>query len=315
METDSPRDTAIVFPGMGPQDFPTVGKFLLINPVAREMVAEASDTLGYSLFERYRDSDGDYSEAAQVTFLVTCLALARWAESTLGVDPAYCVGPSFGGKAAAVHSGALTFADAVRLTSDLVHQETRYFTEDHPGIVTHSFARTPQVLLKEIQAELDEEREWHEISCHIDHDFYMVSLRAERLEWFQRRIRAAGGLPLYTMDPPMHSSTFGPLRDRVEAELFPALRFTDPTTPVVADQDGSLRTTADGVRTMLLDGFVRPVRWPDVVDALIGLGVREMYVSGPDSLFGRVSCTTRNFEVTTVDPKSVLRPRRRVAVP
>ncbi|CAM3351287.1 ACP S-malonyltransferase [Kibdelosporangium persicum] len=299
--------TAIVFPGMGPQVFADVGKFLLINPVAREMAGQASDTVGYNVIDRYRVSESDYSEAAQVAFLVTCLALARWAEENLGMAARFCAGPSFGGKAAATYSGSLTFRDAVWLTAKLSEYETRFFTEDLPGIVTHSFARTPRESLKEILAELDD---WHEISCHIDHDFYMVSLREERLDWLQRRIRAAGGLPLYTMDPPMHSSTFAPLRDRVETDLFGELEFADPVIPVVADQDGSVRKTGDGVRTMLLDGFVRAVQWPEVVDTLLGLDVQTVYVSGQDSLFGRVPCTTRNFDVTPVDLRLAMRPPR-----
>ncbi|SCE34077.1 [acyl-carrier-protein] S-malonyltransferase [Streptomyces sp. Termitarium-T10T-6] len=79
--------TAIVFPGMGPQDFAVSGKFLLIDPVASQMLAEASDTVGYDVFARYRDSASDYSEEAQIAFLVVCLALARRAETTQGLSP------------------------------------------------------------------------------------------------------------------------------------------------------------------------------------------------------------------------------------
>lgn len=70
-------------------------------------------------------------------------------------------------------------------------------------------------------------------------------------------------------------------------------------------------TTGDEVRTMLLDGFVRPVRWPAVVDALRRHGVGKLYVAGPDSLFGRVPVTTGNFDVVAVDPRTALQPVRR----
>ncbi|MFE7043225.1 ACP S-malonyltransferase, partial [Streptomyces atratus] len=101
------------------------------------------------------------------------------------------------------------------------------------------------------------------------------------------------------------------LRERAEDELFDGLTFREPRIPVVADQDGTLLTTGDEVRTMLLDGFVRPVRWPDVVAALRRHGVGRLYVSGSDSLFGRVPVTTRNFDVVAVDPRSALQPIRR----
>jgi [acyl-carrier-protein] S-malonyltransferase len=111
----------------------------------------------------------------------------------------------------------------------------------------------------------------------------------------------------------MHSRVLGALRDQVEREIFGELQFTDPRIPVVADQDGAVLHSGDGVRRMLLDGFVRPVHWPQVVAALRELGVGTLYVSGPDSLFGRVGCTTRNFQVVAVSLSTAMQPRRRSA--
>ncbi|MBO4163570.1 ACP S-malonyltransferase [Micromonospora antibiotica] len=303
--------SAIVFPGMGPCDFADVAKFMLIDRDARELLAAASDALDYDLFARYRDSDSDYSEYAQVAFLVNCVALARWAERTMDLRPDLIAGPSFGGKAAAVFSGALDFAEAVRMTARLSRIETEYFTAEQRGVVTMSFVRTPGERLREILAELDEAGEWYEISCYVDTDFWMVTLHEGRTDWLAQRLRAGGGLPLYVMDPPLHAAAFQPLRDRVEAELFGSLHFTDPQIPVVADQDGTVRTTADGVRTMLLDGIVTPVRWPEVVATFQQSGVQTVHVCGPDRLWGRVGATVRNFRTTIVDPRRAMRPIRR----
>ncbi|WLQ45269.1 ACP S-malonyltransferase [Streptomyces laculatispora] len=284
---------------------------MLINPVARRLVADADDALGYSLVDRYREAEGDYSEYAQVAFLVNCLALAVWAHDRFDPEPELCVGPSFGGKTAAAHTGVLDFADAVRLTAGWARLLESWFAENHQDVVTHSFTRVPRPELDRVLAELDERGEWYELSCQVDEDFHMVSLRAPVLDWLGKRLRSVGGLPLYTMRPPMHASVFAPLRERAEKELFAPLTFHDPRIPVVADQDGTLLTTGEQVRTMLLDGFVRPVRWPVVVDALRRHGVGRLYVAGPDSLFGRVPVTTRNFDVVAVDPRAALRPVRR----
>lgn len=111
----------------------------------------------------------------------------------------------------------------------------------------------------------------------------------------------------------MHCAAFGPLRDHVEREVLAGVRFSDPEIPVVADQDGALLSSAAGVRAMLLDGFVRPVRWPAVVDTLRRLQVGTLYVAGPDAMFGRVGCTSRNFDVVAAGPRLALQPRRRTA--
>ncbi|NLU81022.1 ACP S-malonyltransferase [Micromonospora sp. HNM0581] len=303
--------SAIVFPGMGPCDFTDVAKFMLVDRDARELLATASGALDYDLFARYRDSDSDYSEYAQVAFLVNCVALARWAERRVDLRPDLVAGPSFGGKAAAVYSGALDFAEAVRMTARLSRIETEYFAAEQRGVVTMSFVRTPQDRLREILAELDEAGEWYEISCYVDTDFWMVTLHERRIDWFAQRLRAGGGLPLYVMGPPLHAAAFQPLRDRVEAELFGSLHFTDPWIPVVADQDGTVRDTADGVRAMLLDGIVAPVRWPEVVDTFQRREVETVHVCGPDRLWGRVGATVRNFRTTIVDPRRAMSPIRR----
>ncbi|MFC4069029.1 ACP S-malonyltransferase [Actinoplanes subglobosus] len=311
MDNSLQATTAVVFPGMGPTSFADVGRFMLVNPYARELVAEADEVLGYPLVERYREASGNYSEYAQVAFMVNSVALARWAEANLGMTAGVCAGPSFGGKAAMAYSGALSFADAVRLTAGMARALDEYFAVEHRDVVTHSFIRTPEDRLREILAELDEAGEWHEVACVLDEGFQMMSLHRGRSEWLENRLRAVGGLPLFTMHPPLHASVFGALRDRIESELLGGLTFADPRLPVVADQDGTVRTTGEGVRRMLLDGVVQPVRWPEVVASLQRLGVGTMYVCGQDSLFGRVGVTTRNFELHRVDVRTAMQPRRR----
>jgi [acyl-carrier-protein] S-malonyltransferase len=53
---------------------------------------------------------------------------------------------------------------------------------------------------------------------------------------------------------------------------------------------------------MLLDSFVHPVRWPQVVHSMRELDIKKVYIPGPDSLFGRVRCTTRHFTVVPIKP-------------
>ena len=50
-----------------------------------------------------------------------------------------------------------------------------------------------------------------------------------------------------------------------------------------------------------------PIDWPAVVNSLVNLGVRTVFVTGPENLFRRVQCTVRNFEVIAVDPKNTLK--------
>ncbi|MFF0772378.1 ACP S-malonyltransferase [Nonomuraea wenchangensis] len=307
MDNASSHEIAMVFPGMGPTGFADIERFATEVPVAWRLFAEADEALGYQVLDRFRQTEGDYSEYAQVAFLITCLALAEWAESeALPARPGLCTGPSFGGKAAAAYVGSLSFADAVWMTARLARCVADYFSREHRSLVTHSFVRVKPEVAEELLGELTARSRVADVACRVDRDFFMVTLSADDLPGLEKGIRAAGGLSLYTMRPPMHSPAFAGLRERAEKEVLDELEFAEPRLPVVSDHDGSLLTTAEQVRNLLLDGFVRQMHWPVTVEALRARGVRTVCVAGPDALFSRVPATARNFEVVPVGPKRPL---------
>ncbi|MFF1561797.1 ACP S-malonyltransferase [Streptomyces sp. NPDC058279] len=304
--------TAIVFPGMGPSSFAEVGKFLLLDPYARKRLAEADEALGYSVFDRFRTSEEDYSVHSQIAFLVNSMAMADRAVDTLGLSPTVCTGPSFGQKAAAAFVGSLPFADVVRLTADLARCEEEYFSGAYEDVVTHSFVRTPQERLDEILAGFDDRGAWYDVSGRLDAGFHMLSVREKELDGLKAGISAAGGYSMYSMRPPVHAAAFSALRHKAEEEVFGAYELADPAMPVVADQDGTVVRDATGMRTMMLDTFDRPIHWPSVVESLKDLGVGTVCVTGPDNLFHRLDLTKDTFEVRTVGlPKKRSRERER----
>ncbi|MFJ3232117.1 ACP S-malonyltransferase [Streptomyces sp. NPDC086787] len=288
---------------MGPTRFRELGRFLLLDAHAKKLVSVADDVLGHSLFEAFRQSEDEYAPAAQVAFMVVCTALAGRAREDLGVEPVVCAGPSFGEKPAVGFSGALGFADTVRMTAGLARCTEEYFAQEHRDVVTQSFVRAPAGPLDELFAEMDARGAWYETACLLDDGFRMVSVHEAELEEFQRRLRSIGALPLYVMRPPMHSSLFTGLRERAAREVIDALPLRDPEIPLIADQDGTELTSAAGLRQMLLDHFVRPVDWPATLDAMHGRGVERLVIAGPDALFGRVSAATSRFEVVPVSPE------------
>ncbi|WP_221353573.1 ACP S-malonyltransferase [Streptomyces beigongshangae] len=311
--------SAIVFPGIGPTRFAELARFLVAHPVARRFVAEADRALGYSLVDRYREAEsrgdqGAFPEPTRLAFLVSCLALAECAVDGQDTPPVACAGASFGGIPAAVRSGALPFPEAVTMTVEWGRRVDAYFAAHHRDIVTQSFARVPLDRLAEIRAELDARGEWNEVACHVDHDFHMLSVREDSVEWLEKRLRAAGGLPLYVMRPPMHSALFEGLREEIAAEVVAKAPFSDPSTVIVSDHDGSLVRTADGVRSLLLNAVTRTVRWPLVAETLKGLGVERVHVAGHDALWGRVAVMTDAFRVVAVRPDTAMRPRRRSTI-
>ncbi|MGC9437814.1 ACP S-malonyltransferase [Streptomyces sp. WG5] len=304
--------TAIVFPGMGPSSFSEIGKFLLLDPYARQRLAEADEALGFSLFDRFRAAEGDYSAYSQIAFLIASMAMADRAVDALGHSPDVCAGPSFGQKAAAAFVGSLSFADVVRLTAECARCEEEYFAGAYQDVVTHCFVRVPQEPFDAILAELDDRGAWYDVSGRLDTGFHMLSVQEKELDGLKARISAAGGYSMYSMRPPVHAASFSELRRKAEAEVFGAYELADPALPVVNDVDGTVVRDAAGLRAMMLDTFDRPIHWPNVVAGLKGLGVGAVCVTGPDTLFHRLDLTKDSFEVVTVGlPKKRARERER----
>lgn len=301
--------SALVFPALSPVRRNELGTFLTVHPIARRRLAEADAALGYSLADALADApaDDDYVEPVQVAVLVACIALADWAARQLGATWDYVVGPSFGERAALAQTGALPFADTVRLVDEIARTERRYFATHHRDIVTHSFVRVSEDRLAGLLAALS----WYEISGRMDADFHMVSLREPELAAFKTAIGAAGGYSMYTMRPPAHASLFTGVRDEME-RVYAGYPLAAPQLPVVSYQDGQPLTGVAELRTSLLDGFVHPIRWVDTVRSLRDLGVDRLWVAGPDALFSRLRGTVENFDVELCDLRRVMRRPRSV---
>jgi [acyl-carrier-protein] S-malonyltransferase len=299
---------AVVFPGMGSSTFAEVGRFMVLDRYARQRIAVADEVLGQSLLAGFRAAEGVYDVFAQVAFLVNSLALADRAEREYGLRPDFCVGASFGQRAAAAYVGSLDFADAIRLTVGLARCEEEYFAAEPDDLVTHCFIRVPDQPFRTLVDQFSGRGEWIEISGHLDEGSYLVSLRADVLEELIAEVRELGGYSMQTMRPPVHARRFTPLRAKAEAEVFSRYGLAEPSMPVIADQDGRLVDSAADLRTMLADTFDRPIDWPAVVRGLIAQGVGTIHVTGPDLLFHRLDVTTANFHVIPVTPKTAAKP-------
>ncbi|MCP3804682.1 ACP S-malonyltransferase [Allokutzneria sp. A3M-2-11 16] len=302
--------TAFVFPGMGPSRFSEVGRFMMISPFARRRLAEADAALGYSVLDALRSAGDGYTAASQIAFVVNSLAMADWAEDVLGERPELCVGPSFGERAAAAYSGAMPFAELIRLTAELAACELDYYRTEQQDVVSQFIVRTPLERLQEVLAGMAGRGEWHEVSAYFDQDVHLVTMSERHLDAFKQRVRELGGYSLTTMRPPAHAQVLEPLRKRMQDEVYPRFSFTAPALPVLSDQDGSVVTTGADVRTMLVDSVVNQVHWGHITATLVEHGVTRLCVTGPDLLIHRLGTLKKNFELIPVGPKDAMRPRR-----
>jgi [acyl-carrier-protein] S-malonyltransferase len=122
---------AFIFPGQGSQTVGMGKDFFDNSDIAKEMVANASERLGFS-FEELLFSENENLGKTEYTqpaiLLVSCIALEIF-KSQCDIKPEFVLGHSLGEFSALVASGAIDYLDAV----ELVHKRGLFMNEACAG--------------------------------------------------------------------------------------------------------------------------------------------------------------------------------------
>ena len=112
---------AFVFPGQGSQ-YVGMGKRLCEQfPIARQVLAEADDALGFALSELCfsgPEADLNLTENTQPAILAVSIAALRVLENETALRPELVAGHSLGEYSALVAADALDFASAVKIVRE-----------------------------------------------------------------------------------------------------------------------------------------------------------------------------------------------------
>ena len=110
--------TAFLFPGQGSQSVGMVSGLAEHSETVRSTFEEASESLGYDLWEITENGPAEQLGQTQVTqpaLLAAGIATWRVWKEAGGEDPDFMAGHSLGEYTALVCAGAIEFADAVAL--------------------------------------------------------------------------------------------------------------------------------------------------------------------------------------------------------
>ncbi|MEJ0003372.1 MAG: malonate decarboxylase subunit epsilon [Pararobbsia sp.] len=261
---------AFLFPGQGAQR----AGFLhaIDHPAARLAVAEASDALGQDVLELDSETALHSTVAVQVGLVVAGVATAR-ALAAEGIEPFAVAGLSVGAYGAAVVSGAVAFADALRL----VRLRAQWMERAYP----HGYGMLAIVGLSE-----------REVIQALEDDAYLGNLNAPRqivvagsdagLERVRQRVleRGARKAERLAMSVPSHCV----LLDDAACQLTEAARavtFFAPHVAYVGNRGARVLRDAEAIRNDLATNLRYPVRWHDSTVALGELGVHLLVEMPP----------------------------------
>ena len=278
---------------------------------ARALFAEADAVLGYPLsricFEG-PEAELTATANAQPAILTVSLAALGFlrARTAAAVAPMAVAGHSLGEYSALVATGALRFADAVRL----VHLRGKFMQEAVPAGVG-AMAAILGLAADEVAAACREAAGAEVVSpANLNGGGQVViaghKAAVERACAAARARGAKRALPL-AVSAPFHCSLMQPAADRLAAEL-ERVEIAAPQVPVVTNVEAAPNQDPTRVRELLTRQVTAPVRWEESVERLASMGVtRAIEVGAGNVLAGLVRRIAPAITTASVgDPDAIV---------
>lgn len=264
---------AFLFPGQGAQSVGMGRALAQAHPEAADAFATADRVLGYALSAMCWDGPAEdlrksvHTQPALLTHSVAAWRLVRAA----GLSPAFTAGHSLGEYSACVAAGAMSFEDALRVTSrrgelmyaaglerpgamaavlglSLEDVEAACAAAAAAGIVRAANLNAPgQVVISGEPAAVD------------------AACEAAKAKGAKRAIRLEVSGAFHS--PLMASAASG------LAEALDAVSLRDADCPVVSNAWARPLRKADEIRAALKEQLLAPVRWEESMRSLLGEGV------------------------------------------
>lgn len=280
---------AFVFPGQGSQ-YPGMGKDLAEHfPVARQVFEEANDALGFDLAAlcfNGPEEDLRLTTNTQPAILTVSIAALRVIEHETAVRPAFAAGHSLGEYSALVCSGALAFADAVRI----VRQRGAFMQEAVPvgvgamaAIMGLEGPELVEVCREAAQGEVVAPANFNGAGQVVIAGHTAAVNRAIELA----KARGAKRGLLLPVSAPFHCSLMTPAGERLREVLAP-IPVTSMRLPVVSNVEATPNQDAGRVKELLVTQVSAPVLWDASAQKMGALGVSRFIEIGPGKVLGNM---------------------------
>jgi len=299
--------TAFVFPGQGSQVVGMGSDVAQAFPVARQMYEEANDVLGISIsslcfFGPEEDLNNTFN--TQPALYVTSLAILRALETELPeIRPAFYAGHSLGELTALAASGAMTFADGLRL----VRERGRLMEEagkQNPGAMAALLGLNADVV--EEVCRKAEETTGQTLVLANDNcpGQIVISGAVEAVDVGIVLAKEAGARRAVKL--PVSIASHSPLMQAASdsfREALDTIEFSQPSAPVYANITAAPLETPDAIRAELTNQLVSRVRWTDTVQNLVKDGATTFVEIGPKDVLSGLNRRISS-EITSVSLNS-----------
>ena len=283
---------SMLFPGQGSQAVGMIGA-LESDSGVRDLFSEASDVLGYDLFELVQAGPAEQLNKTMYTqpaLLVTSVAFYNHWLSQGGEKPSVMTGHSLGEWSALVCAGAISFKDGVRLVQK--RGELMQAAGDlRPGAMAAVIGLTDDevvALCASITSGSVTPANYNSVGQVV------VSGDVLAVEELVVLAKSAGAklavkLPVSVAS---HSLLMQPAAEKFTAFL-DGLEIKEPLIPVIHNYDVLSHTDPVLIRQVLLAQLVSPVRWVECMGALRERGIGRLIECGPGKVLTGLAKRTK----------------------
>lgn len=273
---------AFVFPGQGSQTVGMLAELAADHPQIGETFAEASEALGYDLWQLCQngpEAELNRTDRTQPAILAASIALWRVWEANSSVRPAFVAGHSLGEYSALVAAGVIGFADALRLVErrgQLMQQAVPAGEGAMAAILGLTDEQIVQLCAGAAQGEVVSAVNFNAPGQVV------VAGQAAAVERAIGACKAAGAKRAISLpvSVPSHCALMKPAAEQLAID-FEQLDWQQPQLTLV--QNVSARPAADlaALRSQLVEQLYSPVRWVESIEHLAAQGVTDLVECGP----------------------------------
>lgn len=294
---------AMIFPGQGSQSLGMQADLAAEYAEVRTTYAEASEILGYDLWQLVQDGTAERLAETTVTqpaMLAAGVAAWRVWQQAGGPVPAYMAGHSLGEYSALVCADSVDFPVAMRL----VKQRSELMQAAVPlgeGAMAAIIGLEDDVV-REVCAQATSAGVVEAVNFNAPGQVVIAGHAvAVNLAVGEAEKAGARRAILLPVSVPSHSTLMKSAGEQL-ADALASAAFRTPTTTVINASDARPYTDADDIRERLSRQVYDSVHWVDTVQAMLHDGVDYIVECGPGKvLAGLARRIDRKTPVATVD--------------
>lgn len=279
------QSLALVFPGQGSQHVGMMRELAERYSVVRTTFEEASDALGYDLWNVVQEGPEGALNATTCTqpaLLTSSVAIWRVWQELEGPRPLAMAGHSLGEYSAMVCAGVMSFAEGVRLVR-LRGEAMQAAVPAGQGAMAAILGLDDAAVENACSDAVPDGSS--EVVAAVNYNApgqVVIAGSKAAVDRAIVRCQEAGAkraLPL-PVSVPSHCELMRPAADRL-ASAMQEIDIRPPRYTVVQNVDAQAHADVETLRLRLLEQLYRPVRWTSCIETMQGLGAEVFIECGP----------------------------------